>query len=46
MVVPSFPALLSDTAWEGSCDRAPVLGAVFIYHHAKDLILILGPGSL
>jgi len=46
MIVPSFPALLSDTAWKGSCDRAPVLGAVFIYHQTKDLILILGPGSL
>jgi hypothetical protein len=46
MVVPSFAALLSDTAWKGSCYRTPVLGAVFIYHQTKDLILVLGPGSL
>lgn len=46
MIMPSFAALLSNTAWKGSCYRTPVLGTVFIYLQTKDFILILSPGSL
>jgi hypothetical protein len=43
MIVPSFAALLPDTARKSSSDGTPVLCAVFIDHLAKYIVLFPGP---
>lgn len=43
MIVPSFAALLSDTARQSSSYGTPVLSAMLINHVAKDVVLFPGP---